>query len=190
MINIINSLKAFRHEMLDCEISRNNNYIGTYKGLISDDEKYHFISFDIGPEILPGDDIFCPLKNKHYIVTNADIVVIHGKQDRLDVYFQSEFIKPKTTNVFNTYNPNSSIIGNQTNATINNGFNFEDFSRMINLYGSNDKDRLNELLSSLEECLKNDDFSKSKLKKFSDLISKHSWLPLAISQLLAAWIQR
>lgn len=84
----------------------------------------------------------------------------------------------------------NSIIGNQQSAIINNSnFDVDNLKELIDLYGNNDKQQLYELCSLLEQSLQKDDFHKSKLSKFSDLIAKHSWLPTAIAQIISAYLQ-
>ena len=74
------SLNAFRNSMIDCEIIRNRVKIATIKGLISDSKDYNFISFDLGANVQIGDDIFVPIKNKHYIITYTDIATFMVNQ--------------------------------------------------------------------------------------------------------------
>ncbi len=186
------SLSAFRSSMLDCEINRNNILIATYKGLISDSKDYNLISFDYRKDIdiQVGDDIYCPLKKKHYIITNVEISTFNGKIHSIDAYFENSFNKTNQNIVFNTYNPSNSIIGNQQYATLNINESFKALDDLINDNGGTDKSALYELLETLKSELSSDIINRSKLAKFGDLIAKHSWLALAITQIFAAWIQR
>lgn len=186
------SLSAFRSSMLDCEINRNNKLIATYKGLISDSKDYNLISFEYSQDIdiQVGDDIYCPLKRKHYIVTNVEISTFNGKIHSIDAYFENSFNKTNQNITFNTYNPNNSIIGNQQFATLNINDSFKVLDDLINNNGGTDKLALYELSETLKSELSSNIINRAKLAKFSNLISKHSWLALAISQIIAAWIQR
>ena len=181
---------AFKHAMVDCEIIRNNIKIATYKGLISDSKDFNVISFDCKSDVQVGDDIYCPLKNKHYIITNTDIKLFNGKPHRLDAFFENNFI-PKTSNtIFNTYNPSNSIIGSQQFATINISDSFNNLNEMIDKFGAEDKQQLLELVKLLQVETNNQVINKSLFKKFGSLISKYSWLAPCISQIIAAWIQQ
>ena len=92
---------------------------------------------------------------------------------------------------YNISNPQNSIIGNQEFATINNkSFNIDELKKLIELYGDNDKAKLYQLTSELEKAIHNDNIKKGMLSRFSDLIAKHSWLPLAIAQILSAFITK
>lgn len=183
---------AFHNSMLDCEIIRNNTKIATYKGLINDTKDYNMICFEPNPEpnIKIGDDIYCPMKKKHYLVTNIDINTFNGQPHSFDVYFENNFSKPISTVTFNTYNPTSSIIGNQQYATLNITESFNNLDNLINSNGGEDKTRLNELSSILKFELSSNQINRTKLSQYSDLIAKHSWLFMAITQIIAAWIQR
>lgn len=187
------SLSAFRSSMLECEVFRNGTKVASYKGLISDSKDYNLISFELNPEpdIQIGDDIYCPIKRKHYIITNVDIKTFHGQPHSFDAYFENNFNKSMPTVTFNTYNPNNSVIGTQQNVVLNISDCFNNLQKQINEYGNEDKEKLQELLEILKTQTSNEELSKSKFTKFSDLIAKHSqWLAPAISQVLVAWIQR
>lgn len=180
----------WRQVMVDCDIFRNNIKVATYKGMINDSKECNFISFDPDVDVQVNDNVFCPLKNKHYIITSTDIALFNGKQHRLDAFFDNNFTPKQATTVFNTYNPNNSIIGSQQTATINIYDSFNNLDKLINDYGATDKEKLFELKDTLKQQLESNQLNKSSLSKFSDLIAKHSWLALAISQIIAAWIQR
>lgn len=186
------SLSAFRSSMLDCEIIRNKIKIATYKGLISDTKDYNMISFEPNSnvDIQIGDDIYCPLKKKHYIITNVETTTFMGQIHSIDAYFENSFKQSISNITFNTYNPSNSIIGNQQNVILNITESFNNLDKLIDNNGNEDKSRLNELSSVLKSELSSNQINKTKFSKFSDLIAKHSWLPLAISQIIAAWIQR
>lgn len=60
--------------------------------------------------------------------------------------------------------------------------------KLIELYDDNYKAKLYQLASKLEKATHNDNIKKGMLSRFIDLIAKHSWLPLAIAQILSAFI--
>ena len=182
--------KSFKRNMIECEINRNGIKINNVLGLVSDSKEYNCISFDPEVDVQINDDIYCPIKKKHYIIINTDIKTLQGKPHRLEAYFENNFTRPSETTIFNTYNPNNSIIGNQQNAVININDCFNNLDNLINQNGNEDIDRLNELSSILKEETKNQKFDKSKLSKFGDLITKYSWVAASITQIIAAWIQR
>lgn len=187
------SLSSFRRSMLDCEIYRNGVKIETYKGLVNDTKEYNMISFEPNPEpnIEIGDDIYCPVKRKHYIITNVDIRTFQGRPHSFDAYFENNFVKPISTTTFNTYNPTNSIIGNQQNAVLNINDCINNLHKQIEQNGNEDKEQLQELLDALKSETSNNQINKSAFAKFNGLLVKHGpWLIPSISQLIAAWIQR
>lgn len=185
-----NPLNYFRNQMIDFEIYRNSQLFSTVKGLKNSYQGRVFIQFFPDIDIQIGDILIN--SNIKYYVIDVDTQTWMGKVSSIKAYYQTrppvEQQTPST--VFNISNASNSIIGNQQQAILNNSsFNIEDLRKLIELYGANDKQQLYELSSQLEQLLKNDDFHKSKLSKFSDLISRHSWLPTAIAQIISAFIQ-
>lgn len=182
---------AFKSAMVDCEIYRNGIKVAKYKGLISDSKDYNCISFDCKSDIQTGDDIYCPLKNKHYIITTTDIKLFNGKPHHLEAYFENNFSKPMSSTIFNTYNPSCSIIGTQQNISLNITDSFNNLQKQISEFGNEDKEKLQELLNILKSETTSNEIHKSSFSKFSELITKHgSWLIPAISQIIVAWFQR
>jgi len=182
---------SFRSAMVDCEIYRHGIKVATYKGLINDSKDYNCISFDCKTDIQIGDDIYCPLKNKHYIITTTDIKLFSGKPHRLDAYFENNFSKPMANAIFNTYNPSYSIIGTQQNVSLNITDSFNNLQKQISEFGNEDQEKLQELLNVLKSETTSNEIHKSAFSKFNDLITKHgSWLIPSISQIIVAWIQR
>lgn len=174
------SLSAFRSSMLECEVYRNGVKIASHKGLISDSKDYNVISFEPNvDDIQVGDDIYCPMKKKHYIITNTDIKTFHGKLHSFDAYFENNFTKPTQNMTFNTYNPNNSVIGTQQNVTLNINDCFNNLQKQIEQQPFEDKEQLYELLNLLKSETSNNQINNSVFSKFKDLFNKHAiWLSL------------
>lgn len=187
------SLRAFHSSMLDCEIIRNGVKIATHKGLVNDSKDFNYISFEpnSGVDIQIGDDIYCPLKDKHYIIINKDISTFHGQPHSIDAYFENNFTKPISNTTFNTYNPSYSVIGTQQNVSLNISDSFNNLQKQISEFGNEDREQLQELLNTLKSETTNNQLHKSVFSRFGTLIAKHgSWLMPAISQIITAWIQQ
>ncbi len=188
-----NPLNHFRNMMIDFKISRNSQVLYTLKGLKNCDKDTHkkYIGFYPDADIQIGDVLSVPNSSVKYFVIDIDTSIYSGKIYQLKAYYQNSApTAENSSTVYNITNSPNSIIGNQQQAILNNSsFNIDDLKELIELYGANDKQELYELSSQLQELLKNDDFHKSKLSKFSDLIAKHSWLPVAIAQIISAFIQ-
>lgn len=186
----MNPLNNFRNNMIDFEVYRNSELLYTTKGLKNSYQGKVFIEFFPDVDIQVGD----VLKNSNinYYVVDIDTQTWQGKIAAIKAYYQTRppvESQPNST-IYHIENASNSIIGNQQQAILNNSsFNIDDLKKLIELYGENDKQKLYELVSQLEKLLQSDDFHKSKLSRFSDVISKHSWLPTAIAQIISAFIQ-
>ena len=188
----MNPLEHFRDQMIKFEIYRNSNLINVAKGLKNKEVNggKKFIGFFPDIDIQVG-DVLINSNIKYYIV-DIDTSTYYGEVYQIKAYYQTNSPTEQQTNstVYNIGNAPNSIIGNQQSAIINNSnFNISDFDNLIEANGGNDKKELYQLSAQLQELLEKDNFHKGKLSKFSDLIAKHSWLPLAIAQLLSAYLQ-
>lgn len=189
---MLSPLHSFADCMIDFQVFRNSQLILTLKGLKNTEKNTNkkYIGFFPNVNIQVG-DILINSGIKYYI-TDLDTQTWKGQIASLKAYYQTTppQASQSGSTIFNISNASNSIIGNQQLSIINNSsFNIDDFKQLIELYGKQDKQELYELVSLLKSCLDKDDFHKSKLSKFSNLIAKHSWLPTAIAQIISAFIQ-
>lgn len=185
-------LDHFKSRMIDFQLFRNSALITNLKGLknVESNTNKKIIQFYPGTDIQVG-DILVNSNVKHYVI-DIDVQSWLGTIDSIKAYYQTSPPTNSNSNstIFNINNANNSIIGTQQQAILNNSsFDIEDLKQLIEMYGDNDKKELYELSSQLQQLLDKDDFHKGKLSKFSNLIAKHNWLPLAIAQILSAFIQ-
>ncbi len=189
----MNPLNSFRNQMIDFDIYRNSALINTVKGLKNTEKGTNrkFIGFFPDVDIQIGDVVKTPNTNISYSIIDVDTSTYMGEIYQLKAYYQTAPVEPKQAPItFNVNGSPNSIFGTQTSAIINNpSFNISDFDNLIEVHGGNDKKELCQLSSQLQELLEKDDFHKSKLSKFSDLIAKHSWLPTAIAQIISTYLQ-
>lgn len=178
----------FAKSMIDFEQYRDSQYIATIKGLKNSYEGKKCIEVYPNVNIKIGD----VLKNSNidYYILDVDTQTWQGKVETFQAFYQTTppIKEQPLPTVYNITSAQNSIIGNQQSVTINNSYSIEDLKQLIELYGQNDKQQLYELTSLLKETLDKDEFHKSKLAKFGDLLAKHSWLPLAISQIIAGYL--
>lgn len=185
-----NPLNHFKNRMIDFDIYRNSNLLSTTKGLKNSYQGRVFIEFFPDVDVQIG-DILVNSKINYYI-TDIDTQTWMGEISAIKAFYQTNppVEQSSSSTVFNINNASNSIIGNQQQAILNNSlFNIDDLKQLIELYGNDDKEQLYQLSSQLEQLLQEDDFHKSKLSNFSNLIAKHSWLPTAIAQIISAFIQ-
>lgn len=188
-----NPLDAFIDHMIEFEVYRNDVFVFKTKGLKNTEKNTNrcYVGFYPFTQIEVG-DVLVSFGIKYYIV-DIDTQTWQGQISQIKAYYQTTLPTSNTSNstIFNISNAQNSIIGNQQSAIVNNSsFSLENLKELIELYGNNDKQQLYELTSSLEELLKKDEFHKSKLSKFGDLIAKHAWLPTAIAQIIAGYLSR
>lgn len=190
-----NPLDGFKSEMVNFQIYRNENLISVSKGLRNTEKGTHkkFIGFYPDTDIQVGDILVMENTNMKSFIVDIDIASYKGSPFQIKAYYQNTQPVEQNSNstVYNIGTASNSIIGNQQQAILNNSsFNIDDLKQLIELYGANDKERLNQLSTLLEDSLKKDDIKKSKFSKFSDLLAKHSWLPTAIAQVICTFIQK
>ncbi len=189
----MNPLNHFISQMIEFQIYRNSVLIDTVKGLKNTEKGSNkkFIGFFPDVDIQIGDFLMVPNTSIKYSIIDVDTSTYMGEIYQLKAYYQTAPAEAKQPSVtFNVNSSPNSIFGTQASAIINNpSFNISDFDSLIESNGGTDKKELYQLSSQLQELLEKDEFHKSKLSKFSDLIAKHSWLPLAIAQVISAYLQ-
>ena len=189
-----NPLDAFYAQMIDFQICRNSEIISVQKGLKNTENNTNkkYIGFYPDVDVQIGDILTNLNSNIKYFIVDIDTTTWKGNVAQIKAYYQTTPLlnQQQNSTVYNISNATNSIIGNQQNAILNSSsFGIDDLKQLIELYGNSDKQQLYELSSQLQQLLDKDDFHKSKLSKFSNLIAKHSWLPTAIAQIISAFIQ-
>ena len=189
----MNPLNHFISQMIEFQIYRNSVLIDTVKGLKNTEKGSNkkFIGFFPDVDIQIGDFLMVPNTSIKYSIIDVDTSTYMGEIYQLKAYYQTAPAEAKQPSVtFNVNSSPNSIFGTQASAIMNNPtFSISDFDSLIESNGGTDKKELYQLSSQLQELLEKDEFHKSKLSKFSDLIAKHSWLPLAIAQVISAYLQ-
>ena len=189
----MNPLNHFISQMIEFQIYRNSVLIDTVKGLKNTEKGSNkkFIGFFPDVDIQIGDFLMVPNTSIKYSIIDVDTSTYMGEIYQLKAYYQTAPAEVKQPSVtFNVNSSPNSIFGTQASAIMNNPtFSISDFDSLIESNGGTDKKELYQLSSQLQELLEKDEFHKSKLSKFSDLIAKHSWLPLAIAQVISAYLQ-
>ena len=75
----------FSFDLLEYQVHRNSQNIGTYSGLINKDELGNHIAFLLECDIKPNDILSC--NNKTYIVSDIDYDYYDGNPEILKAYF-------------------------------------------------------------------------------------------------------
>ena len=98
---------------------------------------------------------------------------------------ENQYHVPKqyATNTFNISQCSiNGAVQNTGNINIGSQKSLDEIKEMIEKYGNEDKQQLNELLEELRNAEKFEIYKKGMLSKFGDLLAKHSWLTGALAQ--------
>lgn len=193
----MNPLKAFESRMINVNIIRDNQLVSTIKGLKNTTKNGDRKMFNFFPDVdvTVGDIIEIPNTSFRYHVIEVEPKTWNGQISGLDAFYitAEEYVEknkqPEKQTVYNIGQASNSIIGNQQNATINNGIDINEFRRLIETNGGTDKESLNKMADMLQTIIDNNmPVSKGTLSKFSDLIAKHSWVFTCATQILIKWL--
>lgn len=99
---------------------------------------------------------------------------------------QPEF---STSNIFNIENATNSVIGTQSNVTLNIDYALQNMREQIDASNSDDKAELHQLINLLETVI-NDQapVKKGLFSKFSTIIQKNSWIASPITSIFLNWL--
>lgn len=75
----------FAFDLVEYSVKRNSNVIGSYQGLLNEDEDGHHIAFLIGADIKVGDVLTAG--NKSYIIKSIDFDTYNGNSELMKTYF-------------------------------------------------------------------------------------------------------
>ncbi|EHO79749.1 hypothetical protein HMPREF0402_02488 [Fusobacterium ulcerans 12-1B] len=136
------------------------------------------------------------------VITGADFYLhgtpsavpdgLHGPVIAYKINFLSKNEYDKLHNSSSTFNIGNingpSIVGNQTNATMNIGSSIEDLEKLISNKATEDQEELNKLVKLLETITDNNmPLSKGTLAKFSDILAKHQDIVIAVGGFLTTF---
>jgi len=126
-----------------------------------------------------------PMSSGYYLA-------ITEKGERL---VENDFIMPDEisnitpNNIFNIENATNSVIGTQSNVTLNINNVIQEAKEQINSNNSSDKAELQEIINLLEMVIDNQiPVKKGLLSKFSDIIQRNSWITSPIASILINWM--
>lgn len=177
---------------INYSLIRNNNKICTYKGLPNKDSTGRYIGFPAEYDILAG-DILTPDSNENFYVTDTLIDYWNGKPSQKKAYIQTESehnnSPAQATTVFNIGSATGSVIGTQSNVTLNYNDSIQNAKEQIATSESPDKEDLQKIISLLEMVV-NDQVTPHKglFSKFSAVMERNSWITSSISSVLLSWL--
>lgn len=175
-------------------IERNSKIISEHKGLINTEQSTgkRYIGFYPDVDIQTGDFVTNPFGDKYY-VSNREIQTFTGKPHQLKCYIISiaeyEKLSLPTTATFHIENAYGSVIGTQTNVTLNYNDSIQRAKEQIASIDSPDKQELQQIISLLEMVINNQvPPQKGLFSKFSAVMERNSWITGTISSTLLSWL--
>ena len=183
-----NPMDLLDREMLTYEIIRNNDSIDIIKAYKNPSAKYFMVYPDT--ELLEVDVLNESNTGIKFYITSIDSSSlrghVYGKKAKYitSAEYNAEVQKNNNSPIYNFGNVSNSIIGSQTNASINIGMDVEQFRALINQKGEDDKEILHELADALQEITKSETVKKGSLQKFGDVIAKHSWVIDSVAKII------
>ena len=176
-------------------VERNHELIATHKGLINREQSTNrrYISFHVGTDIQIGDWLISPNSDK-YFVTDKETTTFAGQPHDLKCMIQTEAEAKQSndtaaTNIFNIGSATGSVIGTQSNVTLNYNESIQNAKEQVAASESPDKEDLQKIISLLEMVL-NDQVTPQKglFSKFSAVMERNSWITGSISAALLSWL--
>lgn len=176
------------------EIERSGNIVSESKGLPNHEKSTSkaYIGFFPEENILVGDWLINPSGERFYVIDTITQYSF-GKPNQLKAYYQtlSEYNSAKTASstIFNIENATGSIIGTQSNFTMNYSDSIHQVKEQIENSTSPDKEELQQIINLLEMVLNNQvPAQKGLLSKFSAVLERNSWITGSIASALLSWL--
>ncbi|PHB61723.1 hypothetical protein [Bacillus wiedmannii] len=170
-------------------VLRNNEISHQVDGLLQSDKESNeppYIHLLPESDVIDGDILVMNSTQEEYFIDQSVVNSFRNQPTERKAFYltkkqlnESKQVQPNVT--YNINNAHNSIIGSQTNATINLGIDFDELKSIINASDSIDKEELLELIGSLEQT---DEIEKGKFARFAEVLQKNSWVSAPLGQAL------
>ena len=171
------------------KIERNGQIVSESKGLLSLEENSSrkIIRFFHNSDVKSGDWVISPANERFYIVDTITQYAFNMASE-LRVYYQTltEYnSKTEAPSVsFHIENATNSMIGTQSNFTMNINGSIQEAREQINSSNSSDKEELLQIIELLEQISNNQvPIKQGILSKFSAVIQRNSWITSPIASI-------
>ncbi len=187
-------LLIFKQANQPYKLERNGVTIADLKGVenrTSDTHK-NYVGFLPKTDIKPNDWLINQF-NERFYVQDTKTTVFMKEPCELQAFILTEVEYKNKQNSSNvTYQINNaygSVIGNQSNFTLNYSSSINELRDTINKSDSQDKEELNKIVNLLEMITNNEvPASKGILSKFTETIQKNSWITSHIAAIILKWL--
>lgn len=172
------------------KIERNGKIISELKGLLSVEKNSgkKIVSFFSGSDVRNDDWIISPANERLY-VTDVVTQYAFGEASELRAYYQTaaeHSVKVEIPSVsFHVENATNSVIGTQSNFTMNINGSIQEARKRIDESNSNDKEELHQIINLLEKISESKSpVQQGILSKFASAIQRNSWITSPISSIV------
>lgn len=176
------------------KVERNGSIVSELKGLPNHEKSTsrQYIGFMPDSDVQAGDWLINPANERLYVLDTITNFFLQQKS-QLKAYYQTvaehNTKTEQATTIFNIENPTNSVIGTQTNVTVNIDNSIHEAKEQVNSSDSEDKEELQQIISLLEMVVNNQvPAQKGLLSKFTSVIQRNSWIASPISSILLNWL--
>lgn len=147
-----------------------------------------------------GSDSYTLRNDVSYLTSNGYITepisILHtytlALTEKGECFVENGFKMPSETpanNIFNIENATNSVIGTQSNVTLNIVDTLQKTREQIDSSNSDDKAELHQIVNLLEMVINNQvPATKGLLSKFSAVIQKNSWIASPVTSIILHWL--
>lgn len=184
----------FDYGCSDFTIERNGTFSHIVKGFFCGRKYPNSIQLVPDSDIKTYDWLIDKSTNSRYFIDAIQTIPsLDNENSGYVIHYLSEYEynnREKSNSSYNIGTINgSAIIGNQQNATINNGYNLSEIKSLISSKPIEDQELLNKLVERIEIITEdNQPVSKGTLAKFSDVLAKHSDIAIALGTSIIGWL--
>lgn len=173
-------------------LKRDNQIIGVFKGVDNEYKGRKFIGFKIECDIQEGDYLINSLNEEFYVDEITYDYIGEQPSQKMAFYKTKKELKEAETSKESTFhieNAYGSVIGNQSDFTLNYTNNLDELRNAVQNSQSNEKEQLDKIVDLLEMIIRNQiPPSKGLFSKFSDVIQKNSWITSHIGSAIVTWL--
>ena len=176
------------------KVEHNGCIVSELKGLPNHEKttSRQYIGFMPDSVVQAGDWLINPA-NEKFFVSDTVTDFFFQQKSQLKAYYQTvaehNANSEKTSAIFNIANASNSVIGMQSNVTMNINTSIQEVKKQIATSGSSDKEELQQIIHLLEMIV-NDQVPAQKgvLSKFTSVIQRNAWITSPISSILLNWL--
>lgn len=175
-------------------VERDSIIVGSFQGLINREQATNkrYISFHVGTDVQIGDWLINPSGDR-YIVIDRETTTFAGNPHDLKCMIQTETehktVNTQASTIFNIGSAHGSIIGTQSNVTLNYTESIQQAKEQIASSDSPDKEELQQIISLLEMVVNNQvPPQKGLFSKFSAVMERNSWITGTLASAFLNWL--